>query len=72
MRLDTVLYTTMETLRVCAILLLPVMPTSAATVLEHLGVKPERWTAAQAATAFERRPGEPLALKKKIKVFEKV
>ena len=56
-RLDITLYHTLESLRRCALLLLPVMPGKAASLLEHLGVPREEWTAAHSVHTW-RRGGE--------------
>ena len=57
-QLDAVLYTTLETLRVCGILLQPVMPGTMSALLDRLGAPPAHRTRAHAA--FGSRAGTPL------------
>ena len=56
-RMRVVLYVTIETLRVAAILLQPVMPASMGKLLDLLGVAPEARTFARSASWRERRAG---------------
>ena len=68
-RLATVLHVTLETVRLSALLLQPVMPERCATMLNHLGVPAEE--RGSDAFAFGREPGALLSDAKKIAVFPK-
>ncbi|TSD99740.1 methionine--tRNA ligase [Skermania sp. ID1734] len=57
-RMATVLYVTLGVLRVVGILVQPVMPDSAAKILDLLAVEPDRRSFADIATTLE--PGRPL------------
>ena len=59
-RMRLVLYTTIETLRIAAILLQPVMPAAMGELLDLLGVAPERRAFADVDAAHRLAPGAPL------------
>ena len=59
-RMRLVLYTTIETLRIAAILLQPVMPAAMGKLLDLLGVAPERRAFADVDAAHRLAPGAPL------------
>ena len=69
-RLGTTLYTTLEALRVCGLLLQPAMPTAAASLLDHLGVPAAERGAAH--FGYGRAPGAKLACEKKLVLFKKI
>lgn len=75
-KLDTVLWLTLETLRVCGILLQPAMPTSMQRLLDYLGVPQTERDLSFAQIDMEGRNiqnpvGVSLGYNKKLILFEK-
>ena len=69
-RLGTVLHVSLEVVRVCALLLQPVIPRGSATVLDHLGVGDNERNSKH--FKFGRDAGVALGSSKKIAVFPKL
>ena len=69
-RLGTVLHVSLEVVRVCALLLQPIIPHGSGAVLDHLGVGQHERN--HLHFAFGRAPGAVLSSSKKVAVFPKV
>ena len=59
-RMETILYVTAEVLRQIAILVQPIMPGSAAKLLDQLGVAQDAWSFADLGPAGRLKPGTEL------------
>ena len=69
-RLGTVLHVSLEVVRVCALLLQPVIPQGSAKVLDHLSVSQQERSSKN--LRFGRNAGVTLGSSKKIAVFPKL